>query len=98
MTTQTILPGVQILTERGNIRRMAWCPEHGNRTSAFVGVQGSLLGEPEWRFKCLTATHGAHAFTVPADPNAPTSLEETDRWVAQQKANLLAERSRKKGK
>ena len=87
MTTQERTTAYQILTRADKVQRFSHCPEHGKRSSFFMGVQASLLddGPNLWMFRC---TYIKHTFLSYADPKAP-KIGQEEAWVAKQKAARL---------
>lgn len=90
MTTATIPTAMQLYKPllKEKIARQGWCPEHGNRSSLWLGVQPSLFGKQTmWLFTCKTKAHPPHLFLNHVDPYAPKSGHE-DEWVKAQVAAL----------
>lgn len=76
------------MTPKGNevVRRLAWCPTHGTRSSKFIGV-----GDGMWLFTCVEKGH--HTFSNYPDPHAPTTPGGIEEWKAEQRQRWLKEKT-----
>jgi hypothetical protein len=84
----TLPKATQELTRTDAIRRWAICPVHGQRSSAYQGVE-----DTGWRFSCqATAHHTKHFFYAAPDRTAPRTAEEVGEWMERMRARRVSVR------